>query len=91
MSIPLADRRRVVLADDPCDADFSGAGPEYAGIYLHARYFDPKLGIFLSPDPLNPTLPGVGKNRYSYGFGNPTNNTDRSGVGLMLDISPGIV
>jgi RHS repeat-associated protein len=78
MSIPLADRRRVVLADDPCDADFSGAGPEYAGIYLHARYFDPKLGIFLSPDPI-----GVrgGMNEYGYGFGDPINSTDRSGLG----------
>ena len=51
--------------------------------YLHARYFDPKLGTFLSPDPLNPARPGVGRNRYSYGFGNPVNGTDRSG--LLLD------
>ena len=47
--------------------------------YLHARYFDPKLGLFLSPDPLDPTLPGVGLNRYSYGFGNPILGADRSG------------
>jgi RHS repeat-associated protein len=79
ISLPLTERRLVVLADDPCEAGLPASDPEYAGIYLHARYFDPKLGIFLSPDPLNPTLPGVGKNRYSYGFGNPTNNTDRSG------------
>jgi hypothetical protein len=36
---------------------FFGAGPDYAGICLHARYFNPELGTFLSPDPLNPTLP----------------------------------
>jgi RHS repeat-associated protein len=76
-SFPLADRRPVVLADDPCEAGFSGADPEYAGIYLHARYFDPKLGTFLSPDPI-----GVagGMNLYGYGLGNPIGFSDRSGL-----------
>jgi RHS repeat-associated protein len=76
-SFPLADRRPVVLADDPCEAGFSGADPEYAGIYLHARYFDPKLGTFLSPDPI-----GVngGLNQYGYGFGDPVNRLDPSGL-----------
>jgi RHS repeat-associated protein len=78
--VPLSDRRCVVLADDPCEAGFSGADPEYAGIYLHARYFDPQLGTFLSPDSLDPTLPGVGTNRYSYAFGDPVNGTDRYGT-----------
>ncbi len=77
---PSTDRRRVVQADDPCEAGFSGADPEYAGIYLHARYFDPQLGTFLSPDPLDPTLPGVGRNRYIYGFGDPLSWIDRSGL-----------
>jgi len=27
------------------------AGPELANIYLHARYYDSSLGMFLSPDP----------------------------------------
>jgi RHS repeat-associated protein len=48
--------------------------------YLHARYYDPELGLFLSPDPLHPTRPGVGLNRYSYVNGNPVNGTDRSGL-----------
>ncbi|MCU0280083.1 MAG: RHS repeat-associated core domain-containing protein, partial [Candidatus Nanopelagicales bacterium] len=45
--------------------------------YLHARYFDPHLGVFLSPDPI-----GVegGLNQYGYVFGNPVNGTDRSGL-----------
>lgn len=79
-SFPLADRGRVVLADDPCGARFSGADPEYAGIYLHARYFDPQLGIFLSPDPI-----GVagGMNEYGYGLGNPVNGADRSGLAMQ--------
>ncbi len=40
--------------------------------YLHARYYDPALGVFLSPDPL-----GGG---YTYGSGNPANLTDPSGL-----------
>ena len=71
-----------MLADDPCEAGFSSAGPEYAGIYLHARYFDPGLGLFLSPDPSDPTLPGVGSNRYIYGLANPVNGSDRGGLNL---------
>ena len=45
--------------------------------YLHARYFDPKLGIFLSPDPIG--LSG-GMNEYGYGLGDPTNSADPSGL-----------
>jgi RHS repeat-associated protein len=80
ISLPLTERRLVVLADDPCEAGLPASDPEYAGIYLHARYFDPKLGIFLSPDPSDPTRPGVGLNRYAYGFGNPVSGSDRSGL-----------
>ena len=58
-----------------------GAGPEYAGIYLHARYYDPRLGIFLSPDPI-----GVegGTNLYAYALGDPVNGTDRSGLQVAI-------
>jgi len=78
-SFPLTERRPVVLADDPCEAGFSASDPEYAGIYLHARYFDPKLGTFLSPDPI-----GVegGLNQYGYALGNPVNGSDRSGLNM---------
>jgi hypothetical protein len=46
-------------------------------MYLHARYFDPQLGTFLSPDPI-----GVegGMNQYGYGLGDPVNGTDRTGL-----------
>ncbi len=46
--------------------------------YLHARYFDPKLGAFLSPDPIGPA---GGLNAYAYGFGDPVNMSDREGLG----------
>jgi RHS repeat-associated protein len=53
--------------------------PETGLTYLHARYFDPKIGRFLSPDRSSPTEPGVGTNPFLYGFGNPINLTDRFG------------
>lgn len=57
-------------------------GPERANVYLHARYYDPALGLFISPDPLHPARPGVGTHRYGYGFGNPVNLADGSGLDL---------
>src|SRR5262249_31164294 len=48
--------------------------------YMHARYFAPVQGRFLSPDPVlgNPRRP-QSWNRYSYVLNNPINNTDPSG------------
>ena len=34
--------------------------------YLHARYYDPERGQFLSPDTWDPILAGVDINRYAY-------------------------
>ena len=48
--------------------------------YLHARYFAPQLGVFVSPDPSNPARRGVGVNRYTYAFANPVNGVDRNGL-----------
>ncbi|WP_201274252.1 RHS repeat-associated core domain-containing protein, partial [Microvirga brassicacearum] len=48
-------------------------------VYLNARYYDPKVGRFLSPDSLDPTLPGVGTNRYAYALNDPINLKDPSG------------
>ncbi|MGO4571652.1 RHS repeat-associated core domain-containing protein, partial [Microvirga sp. 2TAF3] len=48
-------------------------------IYLNARYYDPKAGRFLSPDSLDPVLPGVGTNRYAYALNNPVNLKDPGG------------
>lgn len=35
--------------------------------------------LFLQPDTLDPTQPGVGTNRYAYSMGDPINNADPSG------------
>lgn len=47
--------------------------------YLHARHYDPALGVFVSPDTLNPVEPGVGVNRFAYSMDDPINASDRSG------------
>ena len=54
-----------------------GAG---AGLqYLNARYYDPKLGMFLQPDWFEVTAAGVGTNRYAYAGGDPVNASDSGG------------
>lgn len=49
--------------------------------YLHARYYDPALGIFISGDPSHPEEPGVGLDRYRYASSDPVNRLDRLIVG----------
>jgi RHS repeat-associated protein len=53
--------------------------PETGLQYLHARYYDPSLGRFLSPDSWNPELPGVDINRYAYAGNDPVNASDPNG------------
>jgi RHS repeat-associated protein len=48
-------------------------------IYLNARYYDPALGRFPSPDDYDPTLAGVGTNRYAYAGNDPVNKSDPNG------------
>ena len=53
--------------------------PEVGLLYLHARYYDPKLGIFVSPDTWDPLKEGVGTNRYAYAGNDPVNKANRNG------------
>jgi RHS repeat-associated protein len=48
-------------------------------MYLNARYYDPAVGRFISPDWFDPTAPGVGVNRYSYALNDPINFSDPNG------------
>ena len=48
-------------------------------MYLNARYYDPKIGRFIQPDDWDPTLPGVGTNRYAYAMNDPVNLSDPNG------------
>jgi hypothetical protein len=48
-------------------------------MYLNARYYDPAVGRFISPDTFSPTRPGVGVNRYAYAANDPINKADPGG------------
>ncbi|WP_181168040.1 RHS repeat-associated core domain-containing protein [Mesorhizobium sp. B2-4-19] len=53
--------------------------PETGLLYLNARYMDPVLGRFISPDDWDPTKEGVGTNRYAYAQNDPVNKSDQNG------------
>ncbi|MER9535849.1 RHS repeat-associated core domain-containing protein [Mesorhizobium sp. M0586] len=53
--------------------------PETGLVYLNARYMDPVLGRFISADEWDPTLSGVGTNRYAYAHNDPVNRSDQNG------------
>ncbi|WP_026873692.1 RHS repeat-associated core domain-containing protein [Inquilinus limosus] len=59
--------------------------PEVGLVYLNARYYDPEIGRFISPDWWDPILPGVGTNRYAYAFNDPINQSDPSGHRIGSD------
>ncbi len=48
-------------------------------MYLNARYYDPGLGRFVSPDWWDPDKEGVGTNRYAYAGNDPVNKSDPNG------------
>jgi RHS repeat-associated protein len=58
-------------------------------LFLNARYYDPVVGRFISPDTFDPTRPGVGVNRYAYAGNNPINNADPGGNEYVINI-PGV-
>jgi RHS repeat-associated protein len=73
--------RIVTLGTVPESTGFIGerTDDETGLAYLHARYYDPQLGVFVQPDTLDPTKEGVGVNRYAYSFNDPINKSDPNG------------
>jgi RHS repeat-associated protein len=61
--------------------------PETGLLYLNARYMDPKLGRFISPDTWDPTMEGVGFNRYAYAGNDPINGSDPNGHAVISNIT----
>jgi RHS repeat-associated protein len=60
---------------------FTGQRHDASGlVYLKARYYDPELGRFISPDPLVDGQDTVGLNRYAYAANDPINHTDPTGL-----------
>jgi RHS repeat-associated protein len=53
--------------------------PETGLQYLNARYYDPDMGRFLTPDWWDPMIAGVDINRYAYAGNDPVNMSDPSG------------
>jgi RHS repeat-associated protein len=53
--------------------------------HLHARYYDPALGHFLTPDTWDPILAGVEFNRYAYVGNDPINGSDPNGHNYGAD------
>ncbi|MBZ0216966.1 MAG: hypothetical protein K8F25_10470, partial [Fimbriimonadaceae bacterium] len=47
--------------------------------FLNNRYYDPELALFIQPDWLGVTEPGVGTNRYAYANNDPVNKLDPNG------------
>lgn len=80
---PLGESAQVT-GSAPQDGETIGfigerAAPEAGLVFLNARWLEPRLGIFLSPDWWDPNPPGVGPNRYLYAEGDPVNKSDRNG------------
>jgi RHS repeat-associated protein len=77
----------------PKNPNLSGRGyinerydPETELQYLHARYRDPDLPNFLTPDWWDVIQPGVDVNRYTYAGDDPVNGSDAEGHTWMDDV-----
>jgi RHS repeat-associated protein len=74
--------RRNSTGTIPTDKQFTGQRLDDTGLYYYgARYYDPTIGRFISPDPIilnirNPQL----LNRYSYCLNNPLRYIDTTGL-----------
>src|SRR5207247_2060443 len=73
----LAELGPAVMADDSCEAAFAVATPTGPRKYYRTRYYDPKIGRFLSEDPVR-WLQGT--NFYPYVRNGPTNLVDPTGL-----------
>ncbi len=60
---------------------YSGHFTDETGlVYMNARYYDPKLGRFISPDSVVPSMVNPqALNRYAYVYNNPISNTNPTG------------
>lgn len=87
----LATREAVTKASAsasaPCLAACEwAAGPEQAHHYYRARHYDPKVGRFISEDPIE--FEGGDSNLYTYVFNGPLALTDASGLATQRCTRP---
>jgi RHS repeat-associated protein len=79
----------VVKADDPCEAS-GPADPTGPRKYYRARYYDPKIGRFISEDPLERSHPPKPElNGYAYVANSPVNYRDPMGLQACAICGPG--
>ncbi|MDQ0473503.1 DNA/RNA non-specific endonuclease [Labrys wisconsinensis] len=74
--------QRAVLTSTTTREDkaFIGERQDETGLlYLNARYYDPRIARFVSPDWWDPTQGTVGTDRYGYAANDPVNVADPSG------------
>lgn len=77
----------AVTGAKPDARGFTGQrADEHGLIYLHARYYDPAIGRFISPDSMVPGTSNVALNRYAYAFNDPVNKTDINGNWAETDL-----
>lgn len=77
---------------DPDGPGFTGHRNDAATglVYMQARYYDPKIGRFLSVDPVGFSVDKLGHfNRYDYAGDNPINRIDSSGLDWYYVVSTG--
>jgi len=75
--------KRIDPSANRDDVGFTGhiTDTETGLTYMHARYYDPVIGRFLSPDPVGFAEAGPGYfNRYAYVMNDPVNATDPTGM-----------
>ena len=81
---------RAATGDLKTDRTFTGQKSDATGLlYYNARYYDPALGTFISPDSIVPNPARlIDYNRFLYARGNPIKYTDPSGS-YSVDSCPG--
>jgi hypothetical protein len=71
----------MVMADDPCEAAFECGPPPGPRKYYRAKYYDPKIGRFISEDPIRFRW---GVDFYAYAIGNPVRWRDPFGLAFLF-------
>ncbi|MFN0248163.1 MAG: RHS repeat-associated core domain-containing protein [Kofleriaceae bacterium] len=77
----------LTIAGDDAGRGYTGQRKDENGLlYLHARYYDPYTGRFISPDPTVSSHHPIGMNRYAYAMNDPINRTDLDGLGMWDNV-----
>ena len=68
------------------DSGFAGGTKDASGLtLLGARYYDPAMGDFLSPDPVLDRMNPRMLDAYGYGYASPVTFSDRTGLKPLAD------